>query len=359
MLSMHDLDPLLRRRSAVITDQGDKVGSIGVVYLDDVTEEPTWVTVHTGLFGTRESFVPLRGAAVQGGQLVVAYSRDLVRHAPSTERDGHLDPEEESALYGHYGLARPAAVTDTDAAVTDTAVTGPDAAVTDADATVTDTDSVTVTNADSQVAGTDRVAVIDSDSPVADTDSAVTRGPADGEPWMIRSEERLRIGKERYEAARVRLRKYVITEEVTQTVPLTRDELRIEREPITATTLDGAARDSLFHEEVVEFVGREERAVVRKETVPVERVRLTTATVAGRATVTEEVRKERIATNVQDIPDLGGTATGTRTTVPGTSTDASGTGGSAGGRARSAGESSGNIKRKSPNAIIKGRNKRR
>lgn len=341
MLTMHDLVPLLRRRSAVITDQGDKVGSIGVVYLNDVTEEPTWVTVHTGLFGTRESFVPLLGAAVRGGQLVVAYSRDLVRHAPSTERDGHLDPEEESGLYGHYGLARPTAPADTGGAVTDT-----DAVVAGTGAVVTDSDAMV----------TDAVAVTGTESPVADTDSAATRGPADGEPWMIRSEERLRIGKERYEAARVRLRKYVITEEVTQTVPLKRDELRIEREPITTTTLDSATRDSLFQEEVVEFVGREERAVVRKETVPVERVRLATATVTGRATVTEEVRKERIATNVRDIPDLGGNATsaGTSTEGPG-----AGAGGTPAGRARGAVERSGNIKRNSPNAIIKGRNKRR
>lgn len=28
-------------------------------YLDDATGQPTWVTVSTGLFGTRESFAPL------------------------------------------------------------------------------------------------------------------------------------------------------------------------------------------------------------------------------------------------------------------------------------------------------------
>ncbi|MFJ6003096.1 PRC and DUF2382 domain-containing protein [Arthrobacter sp. NPDC092385] len=335
MLTMHDLAPLLRRRSAVVTSEGDKVGSIGEVYLHDVTEEPTWVTVHTGLFGTKESFVPLLGASVEGGHLVVTYPRELIKHAPSTERDGHLRPEDESGLYAHYGLVRSAAVADSDsaAAVTDAAVTR------DADSAVTDT-----------------VADTHTDSAVADTDAAATREPDGGEPWMIRSEERLRVGTERYEAARVRLRKYVITEEATQTVPLTRDELRIEREPITTTTLDSAARDSLFQEEVIEFVGREERAVVRKETVPVERVRLGTATVTGRATVTEEVRKERIATNVREIPDLGGNTTGA-----GTSTDdpGVGAGGTPGGRVRSAGQRSGNIKRNSANAIIKGRNKRR
>lgn len=300
MLTLHDLEPLLGHRSAVVTDQGDRVGTVGEVFLDDATDTPAWITVHTGLFGTRESFVPLDGAVVEDGRLVVAYPRDLIRHAPSTERDGGLSPEDESALFRHYGLE-------------------------------------TRTTATTTAAG---------------DDPALHEGrDDDGEPWMVRSEERLRVGTETYEAARVRLRKHVVTEEAAVRVPVQREELRIEREPVTRA--DAASGDSLFQEEIVEFVGHEEHAVlVGKETVPVEHVRLGKATVTGRTTVREQVRKERIAGSVdgEAIPDLD-----------------AGTGGSGGRGRRAAGsagsgpaaEDSTRITTNSPNPLLKGRNRRR
>ncbi|MHA7210032.1 PRC and DUF2382 domain-containing protein [Arthrobacter sp. MDT1-65] len=300
MLTMHDLDPLLGHRSTVVTDQGDKVGSIGEVFLDDATDTPTWITVHTGLFGTKESFVPLEGATVQAGQLVVAYPRDLVRNAPSTERDGHLSPEDESALFRHYGLQ-------------DTAT------------------------ADDDVQRAD--------------DAPVRERRDDGAPWMIRSEEQLRVGTETYEAARVRLRKYVVTEQASLTVPLQREELLIEREPITTSA--AISEDSLFQEEIVEFVGHAEHAVVvGTETVPVERVRLGKATVTGRTTVREQVRKERIASSIDGVPmtDAGTRRSGGRTRRP--------TAGGTGGRTVSA-EESGRAATNSPNPLLKGKNKRR
>ncbi len=292
MLTMHDLEPLLGHRSAVVTDQGDKVGSVGEVFLDDATDTPTWITVHTGLFGTKESFVPLDGATVQDGRLVVAYPRDLIRHAPSTERDGQLSPEDESTLFRHYGLH-----TTTTAASNDPA-------------------------------------------PRKERDDA-------GEPWMIRSEERLRVGTETYEAARVRLRKYVVTEEAALRVPVQREELLIEREPITR--LDEAVGDSLFKEEVVEFVGHEEHAVlVGKETVPVERVRLGKATVTGRTTVREQVRKERIAGSVngEAMTDLDAGSRGSR-------------GRGRRGRATPTDDQADKIVTNSPNPLLKGKSKRR
>lgn len=324
MLTMNDLFPLLGRRTAVATHEGDTVGTIGEVFLDDATDEPTWITVHTGLFGTRESFVPLRGASVQADRLVVGYPSRLIRHAPSRERNGHLSREDESALYRHYGLAGPVAAAGGEPA----AGRAP---------------------ADGREAGT-------------------PDGSDGGQPWMIRSEERLRVGTESYEAARVRLRKYVVTEEVTQTVPLRREELRIEREPIAAATVDTGTADGLFQEEVVELVGRAEHAVVSKETVAVERVRFSKATVPGRATVTEQVRKERIATNVGDLPGARGTVPGTR--APAGDNARKATGRASAGRSvfsdrpgsadeGSADEGSANIVRNTPNAILKGRNKRR
>ncbi|MBG6225074.1 uncharacterized protein (TIGR02271 family) [Arthrobacter sp. CAN_A2] len=318
MLTMHDLDHLLGHRTAVVTDQGDKVGSIGEVYLNDATETPTWVTVHTGLFGTKESFVPLEGAAVQDGRLVVAYPRDLIRNAPSIERDGHLSPEDKGVLYAHYGLDER---------------TTASAATTAEDVTASD-------------------------------DGAVTRERrGGGEPWMIRSEEQLRVGTEAYEAARVRLRKYVITEEATRTVPLLKEELLTEREPITKA--DATMDDSLFQEDVVELVGHEERAVVLgRETVPVERVRLARTTVTGRTTVREEVRKERIVTIVdgESMTDAdAGSDTDDRSRRSARPGRARGRAARTAGRGRAvpADDRSERIATNSPNPLLKGKNKRR
>ena len=102
---------------------------------------------------------------------------------------------------------------------------------------------------------------------------------------MTVSEERLDVGTERREAGRARLRKYVVTENVTQTVPVQREEVRVEREPITDTNRDDALSGPGISEDEHEVVLHEERPVVDKDTVPVERVRLDTETVTDQVTV--------------------------------------------------------------------------
>ena len=114
---------------------------------------------------------------------------------------------------------------------------------------------------------------------------------------MTRSEERLNVGTERQAAGRARLRKYVVTENVTQTVPVQREEVRLEREPITEGNRGEALRGPDISEAEHEVVLHEERPVVDKEAVPVERVKLDTETVTDEVTVDEQVRKERIETD--------------------------------------------------------------
>jgi uncharacterized protein (TIGR02271 family) len=241
----------------VLDADGDKIGGVGQIYLDDQTGEPNWVTVKTGLFGTSESFVPLSGASVSGSDIVVQYDKATVKDAPRVDADGHLTPEEEDSLYAYYRLG------------------GSDA---------------------------DRSAVYDSGADYQDTDRRATVGHDTSGPTtddaMTRSEERLRVGTQAREAGRARLRKYVVTENVTQTVPVSREEVRIEREPITEANRDAAMSGTAISEEEHEVVLREERPVVQKETVPVERVRLDTETVTDQVRVTEEVRKEQIETDV-------------------------------------------------------------
>ena len=111
---------------------------------------------------------------------------------------------------------------------------------------------------------------------------------------MTRSEEQLRVGTETVEAGRARLRKYVVTENVSTTVPVSHEEVRVEREPITGANRDAALSGEPISEEEHEVTLRAERPVVAKEAVPVERVRLTTETVTEDAAVNETVRKEQI-----------------------------------------------------------------
>lgn len=96
----------------VLSASGEKVGSVGHVYLDAQTGQPSFVTANTGLFGTSHSFVPLRGARVENGDVVVDFDRTTVKDAPRIEDDGSLSPAEEDELYAYYGMGRSDADTD-------------------------------------------------------------------------------------------------------------------------------------------------------------------------------------------------------------------------------------------------------
>ncbi|MFP5316628.1 MAG: YsnF/AvaK domain-containing protein, partial [Actinomycetes bacterium] len=110
-----------------------------------------------------------------------------------------------------------------------------------------------------------------------------------------RSEEELRVGTATREKGRVRLRKWVETEEVTRTVPVTREEVRIEREPITESNVDRATDGPAISEEEHEMTLYEDEVVATKQAVPKERVRLGKDVRVEEETVAADLRKERIA----------------------------------------------------------------
>ena len=111
---------------------------------------------------------------------------------------------------------------------------------------------------------------------------------------MTRSEEELRVGTTQRETGRARLRKYIVTENVTQTVPVQREEVRVEREPITDANRDAATSGADLCEEEHEVVLHAEEVVVDKRAVPKERVRLDKDTVTEQREVSEGVRKEQV-----------------------------------------------------------------
>ena len=121
---------------------------------------------------------------------------------------------------------------------------------------------------------------------------------------MTRSEEELRVGTAQRERGRVRLRKYVTTEQVQQTVPVQRERVRVEREPITDANRDAATSGPEISEAEHEVILRAEEPVVEKRAVPKERVRLDKDTVTDQERVAEQVRKEQI--EVQDEDTTGG-----------------------------------------------------
>jgi uncharacterized protein (TIGR02271 family) len=130
-------------------------------------------------------------------------------------------------------------------------------------------------------------------------DYDTTDGPTTDDA-MTRSEEELRVGTAQRERGRVRLRKYVTTEQVQQTVPVRRERVRVEREPISDANLDAATSGPELTEADHEVILREEEPVVEKRVVPRERVRLDKDTVTDEERVVEEVRKEQVEIHDED-----------------------------------------------------------
>jgi uncharacterized protein (TIGR02271 family) len=242
-------------------NDGDKLGKIEDIYLDQETGKPEWMAVKTGMFGGRVSFVPLAEARLDGDVVTVPYDKAKIKDAPHAEADGELSQQEEGQLYRHYGL------------------------------------DYSEARSDSGLAEGDRNGGGRSGDPTPDGSPDVVGNDVSGpetDRAMTRSEEELRVGTTQRETGRARLRKYVVTENVTETVPVQREEVRVEREPITDANIDDAMDGPAISEEVHEVVLHEEQPVVEKNVIAKERVRLDKDTVTDDAQVSEELRKERI-----------------------------------------------------------------
>ncbi|MFD9815690.1 PRC and DUF2382 domain-containing protein [Streptomyces sp. NPDC059080] len=297
----------------VVDAEGAKVGSVQQVYRDDATNVPEWITVRTGLFGMKETFIPLAGSRRVDDELHVPHTKDTIKEAPRIDADGHLDPSEEDELYRHYGLTRPGTTG------------GPTGADTGSPAGTPGTTGMKGTTGMAAAGGTHRTRAGERDRTMAEgeraarterTDQpmagagagggmAMSRGRAEGEaariketreqaPEIVLSEERIQIGTEEREAGRAHLRKHVVTEDVHRTVPLSHEEVRLVREKISdEERMRGRTAPRLGDGEV-EVVLHEEEAVVTKRTVPVERVRLETERITEQREINTELRKEEV-----------------------------------------------------------------
>lgn len=296
----------------------NKIGDVGQVYLDTTSGEPEWMSIRTGLFGTRETFVPLGPAELEGDEVIVPFGADKVRHAPRvTTEGGHLPASEEARLYDYYGLQyRPYGQREQAGEATATTA-GPDGGRTGlAEPAAAGRTGFREETRPSEAgyeseAGYDSEEELRRQGALGDRDTLRREGAfgdrealrregtlgeeATGrgtEEAMTRSEERLLVGTEWREAGRAKLRKYVVTEEQQQTIPVREERVRVVHEPVAEDEREGLGSE--IGEKEQEVVLRAERPVVETETVPVERVRLAKETVTHDETVGRQVRKERI-----------------------------------------------------------------
>jgi uncharacterized protein (TIGR02271 family) len=242
-------DVLSWRGQNLMDANGDKIGKIEEIYLDADSNAPEWALVTTGMFGTKQSFVPIQDATSgdNGDGISVPFEKATVKDAPKIDPDGQLSEQEEADLYRHYGR-----------------------------------EDKSVSSSGKPLATGERGGLAQ-DVSGENTDEAMTL-----------SEEELRVGTTEREAGRVRLKKYVVEEEVTETVPVRREEVRLEREPVTDANRGDATAGPEISEEEHEVVLHAEEAVVDKRAVPKERVRLETDVTTKDETVTDTVRQERV-----------------------------------------------------------------
>jgi uncharacterized protein (TIGR02271 family) len=233
---------------------GQKIGTVTNLYWDKATQVPEWVTVKTGLFGRKETFVPLALAKMGTAQEVTFETdKDIITNAPKIDPDGELSEAEEQQLFSYYGLDYSQERSPTGLPESG----GP---------------------------------------PMTAPAGQRATGRDDA---MTRSEERMHVGTATEPAGRARLRKYVVTEEVQRSVPVSHEEVRVEREPVTEANVDQAMAGPDISEAEHEVTLHQERPVVEKEAVPVERVRLAKERVPEEETVSGEIRKERIETDAE------------------------------------------------------------
>jgi PRC-barrel domain/Domain of unknown function (DUF2382) len=270
-------------RGRVMVDRDrNKVGEVVDIYLDNETGRPEWAVVRTGLFGLRLSFVPLAEAREVGDELQVPHQRLQVKQAPNIEPDGQLSAAEEAELYRHYGLDYDTVTLDSGApagqALTDPAgQTHKPTSNDQAEATAThipeSASSAAGGLADLGVdvqPGTRASETGSSSLDRAPDTSLLEAEPGQGgarvelsatggdKPVEAAGQDRLAVGEgvsrpfvyetpgrpaggagtRRRQPGQVRLRRYLVTEVVTETEAGQRHEVRVQSEPVSDAEVD-------------------------------------------------------------------------------------------------------------------------
>ena len=291
-LDRDSLDQL--QNATVFSNDGDKIGSVGQVYLDDQTNQPTFVTVKTGLLGTKENFVPLNEARTTADGVTVPFDKNFVKDAPNVDADGNLSPEEEQRIYEYYSMDYGHAgdrdgLRDGDRDGLRDGDRRHDAGVGAAAGAAGAAGGLRDRDGDRDgLRDGDRDGLRDGDRDgLRDGDRD---GLRDDDDSVVVRDEKLNVGTERRATGRARLRKhsYITTETVE--VPVEREELVVERESIDPNSPEARAdgRDDeasvTLHEDVA----------VADKSVDAEKVSLGKRTTQDTERVSEEVRHEDV-----------------------------------------------------------------
>jgi uncharacterized protein (TIGR02271 family) len=252
----------------VIDSSGGKIGSVDGVWVDDATNRPEFVSVHTGWLFGKSSIIPIENAQVNDASrsIQVPYSSDQVKDGPSYDTNAELSPADEDQIYNYYGLQRSTATSPTGYAA---GGTGP-------------TEDATA-----------QVGTLDTAQGTLETGQEEVRVPV--------SEEELQVGKRQVEAGRVRLRKVVRTEQREVPVELRREEIDIERAPATGAEVPSDA----FQEREFEVPITREEPVVGKEAHVTGEVRVGKDVETEQRTVGGEVRREEVELDEEGDVDTG------------------------------------------------------
>ncbi|MFD0200785.1 MULTISPECIES: DUF2382 domain-containing protein [Saccharothrix] len=268
----------------VIDEHGERIGSVKQVWLDDQDGQPMWASVHTGLFGLKESFVPIQDATLGNGVITVPVDKQQVKDAPRIDvSDQHMSDKQQDELYEYYGMIP-------------THRTGEHDRLPGGR---TETKPMPMPGA-GRTSGLTRGEMRGGGMPGETRPEGLgnVREPATGQrarheartgDSVTRYEEELDVGTRDVEAGRVRLVKHTVTEQKDVTVPVSHEEVRVVREPA-----EGAPTDRAFVDEEAEVTLRRQEPVVEKKTKAAEKVRLDKQSMTEQQHVHGEVRKERV-----------------------------------------------------------------
>jgi stress response protein YsnF len=211
-MSPLDIDTALAWRGRTVVDRdGEKIGTFEELYLDE-SDRPAWAAVKTGLFGLRQTFVPLSAAQPAGDDLQVPFDKQQVKDAPNVDPDAQLSAEEEDTLFRHYGLQPEGA----------SGGEPPSQPAREPDAVATDGEQAREPEQEPAAAP---------EAAPADDDQRPEPARSDEGAEMVRSEEEVSVGTRRRVSGRARLKKHVVTEYVQKTVPVQRERVSVELEP--------------------------------------------------------------------------------------------------------------------------------
>ncbi len=264
---------------APVTDSdGLAVGTVEQVFRDDVAGTPSWARIRSakGLH-----FVPLAGSKMtSGGGLSVPFDSGKILDEPDMKVDRHMSVDQEEQLRQYFGINVPAPRKQPTQATQPTQVPQPPQPPQTQDRPETQAGRADAGQAEAGRAEAGRTQAGRAEAGHGDA----------GSEWLIRSEERLAVNLEARESGRVTLHKVIDTEPVQQTVRIFHEEYEVERIPVSEDDQVGgdlAERDQ-------QIILHEARANISKETIPVERVRLSVRKVEEDQIVNGEIRKERI-----------------------------------------------------------------